>query len=135
LEPNVRRRLGETEMPSLGSLRVASSPVYPCPLTLQNSGVKQYIVYDGESRDVHFEGECTNTLKDGILARQTGPDGPVLMKCLSASPNPTSRRFDLLRSSATVSNCDVVVGHHGTWPILLVVLFLSSCPHFHLVDE
>lgn len=34
----------------------------------------EYIVYDGESRDVRFEGECTNTLKDGILARQTGSD-------------------------------------------------------------
>jgi hypothetical protein len=49
----------------------------------------QYIVYDGESRDVRFEGECTNTLKDdSILARRTGPDGPVSIKCSSASPNP-----------------------------------------------
>ena len=48
----------------------------------------QYIVYDGESRDVRFEGECTNKLKDdGILARQAGPDGPVSIKCSSASPN------------------------------------------------
>ena len=63
-------------------------------------------MYDGESKDVRLEGECTNTLKDGILARQTGPDGPVSMKCLSASPNP--RRFNLLQQTVA-SNCDVVV--------------------------
>jgi hypothetical protein len=58
----------------------------------------QYIVYDGESRDVRFEGECTITLKDdGILARQTGPDGPVLMKGSSASPNPRDSICYILR--------------------------------------
>lgn len=70
-----------------------------------------YIVYGGESGDDLFEGECTNTVNVGILARQTGPDGPVSMKCLSASPNP--KRFNLLRSSSTVSNCEAVVSSFG----------------------
>jgi hypothetical protein len=58
----------------------------------------QYIVYDGESGDVRFEGECTITLNDdGILARQTGPDGPVSMKGSSTSPNPTDSFCYILR--------------------------------------
>lgn len=60
-----------------------------------------------EKPDVLFDGECTRTLKAGVLARHTGPADPVSMKCRSANPNP--RRLEFLRSSSIASNCEAVV--------------------------